>query len=170
MATARTRPLTGSWNELIGSGPGEFRQAHNNAYTGLRKFRGYVLRFAITCAVVGSAVLLATDDIDYSDQSKSDQVLAPHYHISAHTLIGYILGFFLVLNILPYLNPAKIFRSELKPPGKIEGVVLRVSGTVVLVLLPFYLIYWFALEDISGFASKRGPEFIAASIFRPFAS
>lgn len=133
------------------------------------KLSSLLLKLAGFSLLIGLAVLLATDSIAMTGFLSISEI-HPWYvrNINGHRIIGTLLAVFVALSILPFLNPVRIFRSELRQPGKFESTVLRFAGGTLLVLMPFYLTFLFAKEGISSFCRDRGPELVAADLPDPF--
>lgn len=136
------------WTYFKGFGP---------RYDAPRQFQKKLLVVALLSFVVGVASLLATEDISLGDS-----------HYQGQQIVATLLLCALLLNILPYLNPIAIFRSEMRPPGKMQNSILKFSGGALLLLLPFSLVYLFSLEGISGYHTERDSSFVAVDIRRPF--
>jgi hypothetical protein len=144
-----------------------WREGYAPRFDAPRRLGRAFLWWAAFTFLIGLAVLLATDDIQLGGIIGLPEEDPLKRRLTGHTIIGWMLLTFVLLNVLPFLNPVRIFRSELRPPGKMEGTILRVAGASLLVLLPFWMLYEFAREGVSGWAKKRGPEFVAMDIPYP---
>lgn len=127
--------------------------------------------------LVGLAVLLATEDIDMrgfrklfaflgvADPDNLESLSPPR--LRGHHFIGVLLAILVLLNLLPYFNPVRLLRSDSGPPGKIESGFLVASGTMLVLLVPFSLVFFFAREGISGYPRERSCHLVAMDLPDP---
>ncbi len=129
------------------------------------------LRQVFCCAIcgcaVGVAVLLGNSEMSNQHQSNQASTVRETSTQTFTILLGAV-----VTLLLPYLNPLRWARSEMRPVGRVEALLMGYAGLGLLFTVPFTAIYLFAREDLSGSATSRtralahtdfrwSPEFLA---------
>ncbi len=102
----------------------------------------------LTSLLVGSAVWLATPNMNTSSIARQDSVLSQGY-------MNYIWPFITAL-LLPLIRPQALFRSGEKSAPPTRKWIFNIVSSAFLVGVPFLLVYFFAQHNLSGIAASPG--------------
>jgi len=104
------------------------------------------------------AILLGTGDIDLGI-SHAISSMDTNQLVGGATAVGrnavYVA---IVLGLLPYLSPKRLFRSGTDPKRPIERIIFAVASRTLLVAIPFMILSHFAKEDLTGETARRIPK------------
>jgi hypothetical protein len=119
----------------------------------LRRASQYLFLAAIVCLLVGGTVLVGNGDVTAERASGT-----PFQTTWFHTF-RWPMTFLTVLGLLPIVLPRSLLRSGTSPKRWLDSWIFYYTSFVLLVGVPLLIVGMFARENISGYATSRGPEF-----------
>jgi hypothetical protein len=128
-----------------------------------RRFAPFVLACMAISALIGAAVFLGSSEFTQFPWRERSENGVVHGRVG----IEYTLAGLVLLMLLPFINPTRMLRSELKPPGKVLSEVRKYCGGALLLCLPFFAIYIFAREDVAGQNRNRVASLEKLDIAKP---
>jgi hypothetical protein len=109
---------------------------------------------AAGCFAIGAAVLMGNGDIAVGGAGAIQW--QENLRIPAMILAA--------LGLLPVFLPRRLIRSGVAPRSMIESWIFYYTSFVLFLGIPLIAIGWFARENVSGFATHRGPELVYGDV------
>jgi hypothetical protein len=121
--------------------------------TPLRRASQFLFLAAIMCLLVGGTVLVGNGDVT-AERADGTQFQTTWFHT-----FRWPIAFLTVLGLLPVVLPRSLLRSGASPKRWLDSWIFYYTSFVLLVGVPLLVVGLFARENISGYATSRGPEF-----------
>jgi len=125
----------------------------------LKKLSHYVFWGSFACLVIGVATLIVSGDISLSEPYDPART-AGETRIFWQSYLQWPLLGMVLIGLIPILVPTKLFRSGVHPRNSVESWVFYYTSFALFLGVPLLLVAAFASENISGFATYRGPDFV----------
>lgn len=106
--------------------------------------------------VTGLAILIGNGDVTIAGVD-STLLQSLRWPIALATALG----------LVPFMLPKLVMRSGLQPKNLVESWIFYYASTALLLGVPLLLIGLLGRENISGFATQRGPQLCAGDIKDP---
>jgi len=120
------------------------------------------LLFWISVAMfaIAAAVLLGNGDIAVARPAKRGEengvIWQEHLRVPLAILAG--------IGLLPLLTPRRLIRSGAAPSSYAESWVFYYTSFVLFLGIPLLAVAWFSRENVSGFATQRGPDLVYGDV------
>ena len=118
----------------------------------LRRASQFLFFAAIVCLLVGGTVLVGNGDVT-AERADGTQFQTTWFHT-----FRWPIAFLTALGLLPVVLPRSLLRSGVSPKRWLDSWVFYYTSFVLLVGVPLLVVGLFARENISGYATSRGPE------------
>jgi hypothetical protein len=118
----------------------------------LRRASQFFFLAAIVCLLVGGTVLVGNGDVT-AERADGTQFQTTWFHT-----FRWPIAFLTVLGLLPVVLPRSLLRSGASPKRWLDSWIFYYTSFVLLVGVPLLIVGLFARENISGYATSRGPE------------
>lgn len=118
------------------------------------KRASYVLTLFFLAVGVAVAALLGNGEfggITWLSSNGSDGFFSENLREMARLALYGFIG----VGLIPYLRPSRFIQSGAKPKKASERVVFAISSRVLVYGIPFLLVSWFAMEDVSNWSETR---------------
>lgn len=118
------------------------------------KRASYVLTLFFLAVGVAVAALLGNGEfgsISWLSSNGSDGFFSEHLREFARLALYGFIG----VGLIPYLRPSRFIQSGAKPKKASERVIFALSSRVLVYGVPFLLVSWFAMENVSGWSETR---------------
>lgn len=116
-----------------------------------------ILGLMLITAGVALAALIGTGDVSFGITEAVQQLTTSEFIGDAQTVGRNALIATVIIGLLPYLSPRRLFQSGTDPKNHVERAVFAVASRSLLVGVPFFIIAWFTREDLTAETRRRLP-------------
>ncbi|HUQ69911.1 MAG TPA: hypothetical protein VM165_10330, partial [Planctomycetaceae bacterium] len=114
--------------------------------------------FGMACVAIGLAILLGNGDITLQVQSPSQVSPGSENRWTSTNVVSWVLLGLGLLGLVPLCVPKQLLRSGQSPRHPVESWIFYYTSFVLFLGIPLTAVWWFGRENVSRFATYRGPE------------
>lgn len=123
----------------------------------LRRATHYLFASGVACLLVAVIILLGNGDITLQLQTPGMTRLDEN-RVQWPSAIYWIVVGLGGLGLLPLVVPKELIRSGQNPRHPIESWIFYYTSFVLFLGIPLTFVWWFGRENVSGYATYRGPD------------